>query len=119
MNKREREKAEREKLKQMMNNNPKLLAFLESAVDKSNNQDLKALIEPVLADTFEKSVCRGFRLVGIPMRQGVWLRLRIVRRSMKLLKSWKRKLMKLLKSWGLALTILRRMLNGNTTISNP
>ena len=54
MNKREREKAEREKLKQMMDNNPKLLAFLEASVDKSNNQDLKALIEPVLADIFEK-----------------------------------------------------------------
>lgn len=62
MNKREREKAEREKLKQMMNNNPKLLAFLESAVDKSNNQDLKALIEPVLADTFEKIRMQGIQI---------------------------------------------------------
>ena len=62
MNKREREKAEREKLKQMMNNNPKLLAFLESSVDKSNNQDLKALIEPVLADTFEKIRMQGIQI---------------------------------------------------------
>lgn len=62
MNKREREKAEREKLKQMMNNNPKLLAFLESAVDKTNNQDLKALIEPVLADTFEKIRMQGIQI---------------------------------------------------------
>ena len=62
MNKREREKAEREKLKQMMNNNPKLLAFLESAVDKTNNQDLKALIEPVLADTFEKIRIQGIQI---------------------------------------------------------
>ena len=62
MNKREREKAEREKLKQMMNNNPKLLTFLESAVDKSNNQDLKALIEPVLADTFEKIRMQGIQI---------------------------------------------------------
>ena len=62
MNKREREKAEREKLKQMMNNNPKLLAFLESAVDKSNNQDLKALIEPVLVDTFEKIRMQGIQI---------------------------------------------------------
>ena len=62
MNKREREKAEREKLKQMMNNNPKLLAFLESDVDKSNNQDLKALIEPVLADTFEKIRMQGIQI---------------------------------------------------------
>ena len=62
MNKREREKAEREKLKQMMNNNPKLLAFLESAVDKSNNQDLKALIEPVLADTFETIRMQGIQI---------------------------------------------------------
>ena len=62
MNKREREKAEREKLKQMMNNNPKLLAFLESAVDEPNNQDLKALIEPVLADTFEKIRMQGIQI---------------------------------------------------------
>ena len=62
MNKREREKAEREKLKQMMNNNPKLLAFLESAVDKTNNQDLKALIEPVLVDTFEKIRMQGIQI---------------------------------------------------------
>ena len=62
MNKREREKAEREKLKQMMNNNPKLLAFLESAVDKSSNQDLKSLIEPVLADTFEKIRMQGIQI---------------------------------------------------------
>lgn len=62
MNKREREKAEREKLKQMMNNNPKLLAFLEAAVDKSSNQDLKALIEPVLADTFEKIRMQGIQI---------------------------------------------------------
>ena len=61
MNKREREKAEREKLKQMMNNNPKLLTFLEATVDKSNNQDLKALIEPVLADTFEKIRMQGIQ----------------------------------------------------------
>ena len=62
MNKREREKAEREKLKQMMNNNPKLLAFLESAVDKTNNQDLKALIEPVLVDTIEKIRMQGIQI---------------------------------------------------------
>ena len=62
MNKREREKAEREKLKQMMNNNPKLLDLLEAAVDKSNNQDLKALIEPVLADTFEKIRMQGIQI---------------------------------------------------------
>lgn len=62
MNKREREKAEREKLKQMMDNNPKLLAFLEASVDKSNNQDLKALIEPVLADIFEKIRMQGIQI---------------------------------------------------------
>lgn len=62
MNKREREKAEREKLKRMMNNNPKLLAFLEAAVDKSGNQDLKALIEPVLADIFEKIRMQGIQI---------------------------------------------------------
>lgn len=62
MNKREREKAEREKLKQMMDNNPKLLAFLEAAVDKSNNQDLKALIEPVLADIFDKIRMQGIQI---------------------------------------------------------
>lgn len=62
MNKREREKAEREKLKQMIENNPKLKAFLDSAVDKSSNQDLKSLIEPVLADTFEKIRMQGIQI---------------------------------------------------------
>ncbi len=62
MNKREREKTEREKLKQMMNNNPKLLAFLEAAVDESNNQDLKTLIQPVLVDTFDKIRLQGINI---------------------------------------------------------
>ena len=62
MNKREREKAEREKLKQMIDNNPKLLAFLEAAVDKSNNRDLKALIEPVLTDIFDKIRMQGIQI---------------------------------------------------------
>ena len=62
MNKREREKAEREKLKQMMNNNPKLLAFLEAAVDKSSNQDLKALIEPVLDKKKKKIRMQGIQI---------------------------------------------------------
>ena len=67
MNKREREKAEREKLKQMMDNNPKLLAFLEASVDKSNNQDLKALIEPVLIVTLAVIVGGILLAVIIPM----------------------------------------------------
>ena len=62
MDKRTKERIEREKLKQMIQSNPKLKAFLESAVDKSNNQDLKALIEPVLADTFEKIRMQGIQI---------------------------------------------------------
>lgn len=62
MNKREREKAEREKLKQMIITNPKLLAFLEASTGNSGNQDLKALIEPVLVDTFEKIRMQGIQI---------------------------------------------------------
>ena len=62
MNKREREKAEREKLKQMMNNNPKLLAFLDAATDETENQDLKDLIQPVLVDTFDKIRLQGINI---------------------------------------------------------
>lgn len=62
MNKREREKAEREKLKQMMDNNPKLKAFLDAATEKTGNKDLKELIQPVLVDTFDKIRLQGINI---------------------------------------------------------
>lgn len=62
MDKRTKAKLEREKLKQMMDNNPRLVRFLESAVDNTNLQGkaLKDLIEPVLHDNFER-----IRMMGI------------------------------------------------------
>ena len=62
MNKREREKAEREKLKQMMDNNPKHKAFLDAATEKTGNKDLKELIQPVLVDTFDKIRLQGINI---------------------------------------------------------
>lgn len=61
MNKREREKGEREKLKQMIDNNPKLKAFLDAATEETGNKELKDLIEPVLADTFDKIRLQGIQ----------------------------------------------------------
>ena len=62
MDKRTKAKLEREKLKQMMDNNPRLVRFLESAVDDVNPQGnpLKDLIESVLHDNFER-----IRMMGV------------------------------------------------------
>lgn len=54
MNKRQLEKIEREKLKQMIENNPKLKSFLDANADSEENKDLVELITPVVQDTFEK-----------------------------------------------------------------
>ena len=51
MDKRTHERLEREKLKQMIENNPKLKAFLDAATAETGNKDL---IQPVLADTIDK-----------------------------------------------------------------
>lgn len=63
MDKRTRERLEREKqrekLKQMIDNNPKLKAFLDAATEETGNKDLKELIQPVLADTFDKIRLQG------------------------------------------------------------
>lgn len=59
MDKRTKARIEREKLKQMIENNPKLKAFLDAATDETDNKDLKDLLEPVLADTFEKIRMQG------------------------------------------------------------
>lgn len=62
MTKAQREKAERELLKKMIKDNPKLKDFLVSATDdKTDHSDLKSLIEPVLADTFEKIRMQGIQ----------------------------------------------------------
>lgn len=63
MDKRTKAKLEREKLKQMMDNNPRLVKFLESAVDTTNLQEkaLKDLIEPVLHDNFERIRMQGIQ----------------------------------------------------------
>lgn len=63
MTKAQREKAERELLKKMIKDNPKLKDFLVSATDdKTDHSDLKSLIEPVLADTFEKIRMQGIQI---------------------------------------------------------
>lgn len=61
MDKRIRERLEREKLKQMIENNPKLKAFLDAATEETGNKDLKELIQPVLADTFDKIRLQGIQ----------------------------------------------------------
>ena len=63
MTKAQREKAERELLKKMIKDNLKLKDFLVSATDdKTDHSDLKSLIEPVLADTFEKIRIQGIQI---------------------------------------------------------
>lgn len=63
MTKAQREKAERELLKKMIKDNPKLKDFLVSATDdETDHSDLKSLIEPVLADTFEKIRMQGIQI---------------------------------------------------------
>lgn len=61
MDKRTRERLEREKLKQMIENNPKLKVFLDAATEETGNKDLKELIQPVLADTFDKIRLQGIQ----------------------------------------------------------
>ncbi len=61
MDKRTRERLEREKLKQMIENNPKLKAFLDAYVDETGDKELKDLIQPVLADTFDKIRLQGIQ----------------------------------------------------------
>lgn len=62
MTKRQREKAERELLQQMIKDNPKLKAFLDAATDDTDHADLKAILEPVLADTFNKVRMQGIQI---------------------------------------------------------
>lgn len=61
MDKRTKERLEREKLKRMIANNPKLKSFLEAATDETGNKNLKEILEPVLADTFEKIMLQGIQ----------------------------------------------------------
>lgn len=59
MDKRTRERLEREKLNLMIAENPRLKAFLDTCVDDTSNKELKDLIEPVLKDTFDKVRLQG------------------------------------------------------------
>jgi phage gp29-like protein len=59
MDKRTRERLEREKLNLMIAENPRLKAFLDTCVDDTGNKELKDLIEPVLKDTFDKVRLQG------------------------------------------------------------
>lgn len=61
MDKRTRERLECEKLKQIIENNPKLKAFLDATTEETGHKDLKELIQPVLADTFDKIRLQGIQ----------------------------------------------------------
>ena len=61
MDKRTLARLEREKLNQMIAANPRLKAFLDACVDETGNKELKDLIEPVLADTFDKVRLQGIQ----------------------------------------------------------
>ena len=60
MDKRTKERLEREKLKNMIDNAPKLKAFLEAEVERnSDDQSLVDLIKPCVEDMLEKERTRG------------------------------------------------------------
>lgn len=61
MDKRTLARLEREKLNLMIAENPRLKAFLDACVDETGNKELKDLIEPVLADTFDKIRLQGIQ----------------------------------------------------------
>ena len=59
MDKRTKERIEREKLKQMIQSNPKLKAFLDATTEETGNEDLKDILMPVLQDSFDKIRMQG------------------------------------------------------------
>ena len=61
MDKRTKERIEREKLKQMIQSNPKLKAFLDAATEETGNEDLKEILMPVLQDSFDKIRMQGIQ----------------------------------------------------------
>lgn len=75
MDKRTKNRIEREKLKSMIANNPKLLAFLEAASDFTpEDKSLAEMIEPCIKDSLERhrneGLMAGFRtcLMSIPAK---------------------------------------------------
>lgn len=61
MDKRTKDRIEREKLKQMIQSNPKLKAFLDAATEETGNGDLKDILTPVLQDSFDKIRMQGIQ----------------------------------------------------------
>lgn len=61
MDKRTKDRIEREKLKQMIQSNPKLKAFLDAATESTGNEDLKDILMPVLQDSFDKIRMQGIQ----------------------------------------------------------
>lgn len=61
MDKRTKDRIEREKLKQMIQSNPKLKAFLDAATEETGNGDLKDILMPVLQDSFDKIRMQGIQ----------------------------------------------------------
>lgn len=62
MDKRTKAKLEREKLNEMIKSSPKLKAFLDAATDETDHSDLKDLIQPALADAFDKVRLQGINI---------------------------------------------------------
>lgn len=62
MNKRQKERLEREKLKSIIENNPNLRKFLDANIGALNKEDikLKELVEPAVLDSLQKA-----RLLGV------------------------------------------------------
>lgn len=61
MDKRTKDRIEREKLKQMIQSNPKLKAFLDASTEETGNEDLKDILMPVLQDSFDKIRMQGIQ----------------------------------------------------------
>ena len=61
MDKRTKDRIEREKLKQMIQSNPKLKAFLDAATESTGNEDLKDILMPALQDSFDKIRMQGIQ----------------------------------------------------------
>ena len=61
MDKRTKDRIEREKLKQMIQSNPKLKAFLDAATEETSNEGLKEILMPVLQDSFDKIQMQGIQ----------------------------------------------------------
>jgi len=61
MNKRERERIEREKLKQMLDESPKLKAIIDGLIENPN-PELAETIKPVIEEQLSKAINQGIQI---------------------------------------------------------